>query len=1150
MEALEDRLAPANLPLIVTGSPLTATEGLALTNVQVATFSDANSQASPSDFPLGDTTINWGDGSASNATAITQPGGAGTAFDVFASHTYAEQGTYNPTITVQDASGDTGYATASVVGWWQGNGNANDSAGSDNGTLVNGVTFAPGEFGQAFDFNGVNQSVDLGTGASLSGDGDFAVEAWINTTASSGVILQQRGSGGFNGEYILTVGGDIPGFSTNDPGHITFSDYGGGQVGFDFASTKAVNDGQWHQIVAVREANGTGQIYIDGVLDSEQAASPVPLDSTIATSIGADVLNSDLYFNGLIEEVEIFNSGLSASDIKTINQAGAAGPDQQATVADAGLSATGTGVAATEGAALSNVQVGTLTDAAGTDSNPTDLSATINWGDGTATSLATLVEVGTSGKYTVEGSHTYAEAGSYSISVSYLDAGGSTATSTSTAPVADAPLSATGKAVAATEGAALSIVQVGTLSDAAGMDSKPSDLFAMINWGDNTQFSPATLVEVGTSGVYTVEGSHTYAEAGSYTISVYYADAAGSTRTFSSTTISSSTATVADAGLSATGTAVSATEGAAFSNVQVGTLTDAAGIDSNPSDLSATINWGDGTQTSAAILVESNTSGVYTVEGSHTYAEAGSYPIGVSYIDAGGSTTTSTSTATVADAGLSAMGTAVSATAGVALSNVQVGTLTDGAGIYSNPSDLSATITWGDGTQPSTATLVESGSSGMYTVEGSHTYTGSGSYTISVSYIDAGGSTATSTSTATVEAGPVAEYQIASPGFVTAGAPFTISVTPIDAFGNIDPSGLGSVEFTSTDPLATLPSSFDFTQNEANQDGTYTIPGFQLDSAGEQTISIHEGDETQSILVFVAAGSVAGYQIAPVGTVAPGVPFALTVTPVDAFGNINPSGLGIVSFTSSDALAILPAPFNFYPFNQEDTDFNSFYQGEMGPSGTFTIPGFQMGSSGPQTITLTTEGGTPPPTSTPVNVENFPPQDLTVSLSVPGQSAAANPPLVVVGHAFTLSGAFQDPDDYRPHTVTITSTAGPGDSITLSPTTITLPAGVDSFSVAVAFGALPQNLSSVLAEIQVTVTDASNGSISAPLQSIYVENEMPNAVPTATVLSVPPGSGSQSGSITFARRERNADDRRQNRRLHRRRLHSNAALAHPGDHHL
>ena len=83
-----------------------------------------------------------------------------------------------------------------------------------------------------------------------------------------------------------------------------------------------------------------------------------------------------------------------------------------------------------------------------------------------------------------------------------------------------------------------------------------------------------------------------------------------------------STATVADAALTGSAAAsVTATEGA------TATLTNATFTDANPrrppADFSATIDWGDGTTTtfdSSAVSYNSGT-GIYTVAGSHTYAE-------------------------------------------------------------------------------------------------------------------------------------------------------------------------------------------------------------------------------------------------------------------------------------------------------------------------------------------------------------------------------------------------------------------------------------------------------------------------------------------------------------------------------------------------
>ena len=70
-------------------------------NGLVATFTDTNPMAPLSDFPPSDVTIHWGDGSSSNATQITQPGGAGTTFQVYGTHTYAAGGNYPVSVSIQ-----------------------------------------------------------------------------------------------------------------------------------------------------------------------------------------------------------------------------------------------------------------------------------------------------------------------------------------------------------------------------------------------------------------------------------------------------------------------------------------------------------------------------------------------------------------------------------------------------------------------------------------------------------------------------------------------------------------------------------------------------------------------------------------------------------------------------------------------------------------------------------------------------------------------------------------------------------------------------------------------------------------------------------------------------------------------------------------
>src|SRR5262249_60744873 len=68
------------------------------------------------------------------------------------------------------------------------------------------------------------------------------------------------------------------------------------------------------------------------------------------------------------------------------------------------------------------------------------------------------------------------------------------------------------------------------------------------------------------------------------------------------------------------------------------------------------IYWGD---TSSSAGTVSYSGGIYTVSGTHTYGEEGSYSITIDVSDDGGSTTTITGTATVGDAALTGSDTAV-----------------------------------------------------------------------------------------------------------------------------------------------------------------------------------------------------------------------------------------------------------------------------------------------------------------------------------------------------------------------------------------------------------------------------------------------------------------------------------------------------------
>ncbi len=190
---------------------------------------------------------------------------------------------------------------------------------------------------------------------------------------------------------------------------------------------------------------------------------------------------------------------------------------------DEPITASGTTFSATEGASFSG-DVATFTDPE-TAATASEYSATIDWGDSSATTVGTIG--GSAGSFSVSGTHTYTEEGSYSVTVTIADVddAANTDTANSTATVADAALHAgTFTVPPSTSLGNPTNVSFSFSDDNTGAPT--SDFTATIDWGDA---SNSTGVIGGSGGNYTAGGSHTYAAAGPYTITVTVVDDGGST---------------------------------------------------------------------------------------------------------------------------------------------------------------------------------------------------------------------------------------------------------------------------------------------------------------------------------------------------------------------------------------------------------------------------------------------------------------------------------------------------------------------------------------------------------------------------------------------------------------------------------------------
>ncbi len=97
-----------------------------------------------------------------------------------------------------------------LVSWWQAEGNANDSVDGNHGTLANGAAFASGFVGQAFSFDGVNDSVNVGNGLGFQSTESFSISAWIKPSAFGGFRGIVTKVGGATSYYVLELSGAFP----------------------------------------------------------------------------------------------------------------------------------------------------------------------------------------------------------------------------------------------------------------------------------------------------------------------------------------------------------------------------------------------------------------------------------------------------------------------------------------------------------------------------------------------------------------------------------------------------------------------------------------------------------------------------------------------------------------------------------------------------------------------------------------------------------------------------------------------------------------------------------------------------------------------------------------------------------------------------
>lgn len=218
---------------------------------------------------------------------------------------------------------------ANMVGWWTGDGNARDLAGPNNGKAVNGATFAGGYVGKAFALNGSSQYVDVKKAKQLDvSAGDFTVDAWVyfNSLAEPDQsLVDKMNSNGINSDgWRLIYQGDYHQFwfcLGGGPG-INGCIEGSSTTVYSKTNPQPQN---WYHVTGVKTASEIS-IYVQGLLENTtQLSSFTDTNSTDLVFGKTASQGKTAWLNGLIDEIELFNRALSASEIAAIYNAGHSG---------------------------------------------------------------------------------------------------------------------------------------------------------------------------------------------------------------------------------------------------------------------------------------------------------------------------------------------------------------------------------------------------------------------------------------------------------------------------------------------------------------------------------------------------------------------------------------------------------------------------------------------------------------------------------------------------------------------------------------------------------------------------------------------------------------------------------------------------------
>jgi parallel beta-helix repeat protein len=241
-------------------------------------------------------------------TNITSPKTViGQGYTTNVNVTIANQGNFTETFNVtlyaqpQEFMNETG-----LIGYWkfdEGTGTtAYDSSGNNNDGTIYGATWTSGKIGNALQFDGIDDYVLCGSNSLPTGNAPRTVSLWFKAfdiPSDRNTILAAYGQPYAYDVFYLVIIGETK--------KVYVGMWGGGDTP---STSTSIQAGIWYHVTVTYDGT-TARIYLNGI---EEGSSLRSFATTLTDFYITDYWPGH-YFNGIIDEVKVYNRSLSAEEV-------------------------------------------------------------------------------------------------------------------------------------------------------------------------------------------------------------------------------------------------------------------------------------------------------------------------------------------------------------------------------------------------------------------------------------------------------------------------------------------------------------------------------------------------------------------------------------------------------------------------------------------------------------------------------------------------------------------------------------------------------------------------------------------------------------------------------------------------------------------